>query len=241
MKCDYCGAELSGKEVFCRFCGTRIVRKEPETEPMFAFEPLPEPAAQTVPDPGPIPRPVPAFDEENFSWQSSREEPEQQEFIPLAPEMESPEYNYPIPPMPKPFPDRPEPPRIQLPDRRNWVKMVFLGVLTLGIYPTVIWCRMVTELNIAASRYDGERTMPYFAAGMLTPITLGIYAFVWMHGLCRRVGSELNRRKLDYRFGAKDFWLWNVLGMLILVGPVVFIHKLTKSMNLINADFNIKG
>ena len=83
--------------------------------------------------------------------------------------------------------------------------------------------------------------MPYFAACALTPITLGIFHFVWMHRLCRRVGDELSRRKLDYRFGAKDFWLWNVLGLLILVGPFVFLHKLMKSMNLINADFNRKG
>lgn len=133
------------------------------------------------------------------------------------------------------------PPCLQLPEKRALWKMILFGVLTLGIYPVVIWSRIVTELNLAASRYDGKRTMPYFAMVMLTPFTLGIFAFVWMHKFCRRIGDELNRRNLDYRFGPASFWLWNVLGALILAGPFVFVHKLMKAMNKINADFNVNG
>ena len=132
-------------------------------------------------------------------------------------------------------------PRLKLPTGRGLGKMFFLGILTLGIYPTVIWSRIVTELNIAASRYDGERTMPYFGMVLLAPVTLGIYAFVWMHKLCRRIGGELNRRSLGYAFGPRTFWLWGILGSLILVGPFVFTHKLMKAMNRINADFNVNG
>lgn len=132
-------------------------------------------------------------------------------------------------------------PRLKLPVHRGLAKMLFLGILTLGIYPTVIWSRIVTELNIAASWADGKRTMPYFAMVLLTPITLGIFAFVWMHKFCSRVGAELERRDIEYRFGARDFWLWNILGCLILVGPFVFVHKLMRSMNQINTHFNMYG
>ena len=153
------------------------------------------------------------------------------------------------PVMQQPRPVQPKPvrmtgnylPRLMLPTGRGLGKMAFLGILTLFIYPTVIWSRIVTELNIAASRYDGKRTMPYFGMVILTPMTLGIYGFVWMHKFCRRIGEELNRRSTGYVFGPKDFWLWGVLGILILVGPFVFAHKLMRSMNLINADFNING
>ena len=130
---------------------------------------------------------------------------------------------------------------LQLPVRRSLLKMVFLGLLTAGIYPTVIWSRIVTEVNITASRNDGKRTMPYFGMMMLAPFTLSISAIVWIHRFCNRVGGQLEFRKLGYRFGARDFWLWGVLGSLILVGPFVFIHKLMKSMNLINAHFNTNG
>lgn len=134
-----------------------------------------------------------------------------------------------------------EAPRIQLPTGRSLWKMLFLGILTLGIYPTVIWSRIVTELNIAASRHDGERTMPYFAMLLLSPLTLGIYTLVWFHDFCRRIGWELERRGLEPFFGAKDFWLWNLLGSLILGGPFVFLHKLMKAMNQINDDYNGNG
>ncbi len=134
-----------------------------------------------------------------------------------------------------------ERPRLQLPTHRSLVKMIFLPLLTFGIYGMVIWSRIVTELNIVASRHDGKRTMPYFGMTMLMPITLGIHSLVWIHGFCNRIGDELRRRNIPYEFGASTFWLWNVLGSLIVVGPFIYQHKLMKSMNLINADFNEHG
>ena len=136
---------------------------------------------------------------------------------------------------------RPAAPRVQLPTKRGLGKMIFLGILTAGIYPTVIWSRMVAELNIAASRYDGERTVSYFGMLMLAPITLGIFPLVWIHNFCHRIGQELRRRRIDYKFGPRTFWLWGVLGALIIVGPFIYCHKLMQAMNRLNADFNING
>ena len=130
---------------------------------------------------------------------------------------------------------------LQLPVGRSLLKMILLGLITAGIYPTVIWSRIVTELNITASRNDGKRTMPYFGMLLLAPVTLGIVPIVWMHRFCNRVGGQLEFRKCDFRFGAKDFWLWGVLGSLILVGPFIFTHKLMKAMNLINGHYNTNG
>ena len=130
---------------------------------------------------------------------------------------------------------------LKLPEGRNLAKMVLFGLLTLGIYPTVIWSRIVTELNIAASRNDSKRTMPYFGMLILAPVTLSVFLFVWMHQFCNRVGKQLELRQCEFRFNAKDFWIWGVLGSLILVGPFVFTHKLMHSMNLINKHYNKFG
>lgn len=220
MKCNYCGAEVAEGQIFCLWCGTRQEKKTPaEEKTVPAVAPKPETVAQPA-------IPVPAVPETQ-----GLERPQPQS---VALEMFEPEE----------VPDRKTryvPPRLRLPVKRGLWKMLFFGLLTLGIYPTVIWSRIVTELNLTASRYDGKRTMPYFGMLMLTPITLGIFAFVWIHRFCRRIGDELNRRDLDYRFGPATFWLWNVLGSLILVGPFVFLHKLLKAMNKINADYNICG
>ena len=132
-------------------------------------------------------------------------------------------------------------PVIQLPTRRSLVKMIFLGLITLGIYNLVIWCRISGELNIVASRHDGKRTTHYLAVSPLSVITLGVYAFVWHHKLCKRLGEELERRNIGYKFGPSAFWLWHILGSLILVGPFIFLHKLMKAMNAVNADFNVRG
>lgn len=218
MKCSYCGTELVGNEIFCGYCGTRrAVMKE-------------EPAAEYIPEildeiREPAPEEIPAAELAEPAWTTPEEE-------------------FPVIEIPAPrqvVAEKPAAPRLQLPNRRSWVKMVFLGIITLGIYPTVIWSRIVTELNLVASRYDGERTMPYFAMVVLSPLTLLIYSLVWMHGFCRRIGAELRRRKIDFAFGPRHFWLWNVLGSLILVGPFIFIHKLMKSMNLLNAHYNVYG
>lgn len=212
MTCHYCGASLDNRSGFCLCCGTR------QTAAPVVPEKAPAPVEETVSVPAEVPAAVPVSD--GFDW--SLEE---------FPDIQVSEGE---------FPNGSEP-RLKLPVRRGLAKMVFLGILTLGIYPTVIWSRIVTELNIAASWADGKRTMPYFAMTMLTPLTLGIFAFVWMHKFCNRVGAELDRRDIDYRFGARDFWLWNILGSLILVGPFVFVHKLMRSMNEINTHFNMYG
>lgn len=231
MKCHYCGQEIADNQSYCLWCGTRQ-EPQPAAESVEDFAPeMPEPIAETT------------------EYQPEERVPE----MPVTSKVEElPEFNIPEHIMTArrktedPVPELGRAagkylPRLKLPTARGLGKMIFLGILTLGIYPVVIWSRIVTELNIAASRYDGERTMPYFAMVMLSPFTLGIYAFVWMHKFCRRIGEELQRRGLNYKFGPSTFWLWNILGSLIVVGPFIFLHKLMKSMNKINADFNTNG
>ena len=55
------------------------------------------------------------------------------------------------------------------------------------------------------------------------------------------MGAEVKRRGYDYKFGAGTYWLWSVLGSLIIVGPFVYLHKLMKCMNMINESYNYYG
>lgn len=135
----------------------------------------------------------------------------------------------------------PKKPKLQLATNRGLAKYFFLGLITFGIYNMVVMSRIPDEINMVASRYDGRKTMPYFAMLMLSPLTSGIITFVWIHNLCDRIGLELRRRGYDYKFGAATFWLWDILGSLIVVGPFIYIHKLMKSMNLINKSYNMYG
>ena len=134
------------------------------------------------------------------------------------------------------------PPAVQLKTNRGAIKAILLTIVTLGIYAIVLYYKMSSELNITASRYDGKKTMNYALLLFLVgPLTLEIGTLVWYHKFSKRIGAELKRRNIDYSFGAGSFWLWNVLGILILVGPFIYLHKLIKAINLINADYNVNG
>ena len=80
---------------------------------------------------------------------------------------------------------------------------------------------------------------------LLSLITFGIYGIVVMTHISMEIDTIASPRDhkntmnyLGYEFGAGDFWGWGVLGSLILIGPFVFLHKLLKSMNLINESYN---
>lgn len=76
---------------------------------------------------------------------------------------------------------------------------------------------------------------------IVSPITFGIGGIVWYHRISARIGNELSRRGVPYSFGAADFWLWNVLGSLIGIGPLVYLHKLFKATNLMCENYNLYG
>lgn len=125
---------------------------------------------------------------------------------------------------------------------RSLLKYILLSIVTFGIYGLVAMSNVSTDINIVASRYDGKRTMHYCLLFFIVSyLTLGIGVFVWYHRISARIGRELSRRGVSYSFGAADYWLWNVLGALIIVGPFIYLYRLFKAMNLLCADYNAKG
>ena len=131
---------------------------------------------------------------------------------------------------------------MKLKTNRGMIKLILLGIITFGIYPIVFYSNLSTDINLIASRYDGKKTMHYcLLLFIVAPITLGIAAIVWSHRICNRMGNELSRRGIAYKFGAGTFWGWNVLGSLIGVGPFIFLHKMCKAMNLLCEDYNARG
>ncbi|MCR5823822.1 MAG: DUF4234 domain-containing protein [Lachnospiraceae bacterium] len=133
-------------------------------------------------------------------------------------------------------------PANRLKTNRSLLVFILLNAITLGIYGLIAMSNVGESLNCAASKYDGKKTMHYCLLFFIVgPLTLEIGSLVWFHNMSSRVGNELKRRGIDYSFGAGTFWGWNVLGLLILVGPLVYTHKLFKAMNLICEDYNVKG
>lgn len=130
----------------------------------------------------------------------------------------------------------------QLKTNRGLLKVILLSIITLGIYGLVFMSSLSNDVNAVCSRYDGKKTMHYCLLFFLIgPITFGIAYIVWQHKISNRIGNELKRRNIAYSFSASDYWLWNVLGSLIVVGPFVYMHKLCKAMNLMCENYNVNG
>ena len=130
----------------------------------------------------------------------------------------------------------------QLKTNKGLLRTILLSLITFGIYPLVVMSAVSSEINIVASRYDGKKTMHFcLLAFIVAPLTFGIAGIVWYHRISNRIGAELNRRGIAYSFGAGDYWLWSVLGSLIVIGPFVYLHKLLKAVNLMNTHYNVHG
>ena len=136
----------------------------------------------------------------------------------------------------------PVPARAALRTKRGLLKFVLLGLITFGIYDIWQMSEVGETLNLIATRRDGKRTMHYclmfFIVGWLT---FGIGWLVWNHRLSARIGTEQAARHLPVTVTAATYWLWSVLGTLIIVGPLVYTYKILHAMNDLSADYNMRG
>lgn len=130
----------------------------------------------------------------------------------------------------------------QLKPNFGLVKTILLSLITFGIYGMYAFAKAGSTLDFIAGRYDGKKTMSYWLLTFIIgPITFGIGFFVWYHKISARAGRELSRRGIHYSLSAVTFWLWGVLGALIVIGPFVYSYKLFKAMNLLVKDYNVNG
>lgn len=125
---------------------------------------------------------------------------------------------------------------------RNLILFLVFSVITCHIYSLFFMASLVDDLNYVAFPRDGRRTMNYWLlVFVIAPITCGIAYWVWMHNLSNRVGEEARSRGIQTDFSAVSFWLWNVLGSFIVIGPFIYLFKLFETMNAICTDYNQKG
>ena len=122
---------------------------------------------------------------------------------------------------------------------RGLLKYLFFSLLTLGIYSLVVMYNISNDINTIATSRDGKHTLNYlWIFFILNWLTLGIAPFIWFHNISNRIGNQLKAYDLPYSFGAGSFWLWQVLGSFIYIGPFVYHYKLFKAMNIIAANYN---
>lgn len=215
--CIKCGNKITEGAAFCTKCGAQVITRSSQPEVVA------EPEVSVAPEP--------YQQQDNYYSQpeSSYSQPEVYNSQPAQAEL-------------RPINQVYQAPLAVLPTNRSLGKFFWLSMITFGIYGLVIMTGISTDINLIARRYDGKKTMNYcLVAFIFSWLTLGIVPLVWYSKLSSRIGTELQRRGIDYPFGAKDFWLWNVLGSCIVCGPFIYCHKLMKSMNLLCGNYNISA
>lgn len=120
-------------------------------------------------------------------------------------------------------------------NRNMWVFMI-LSILTLGLYGVFFFIPFSFDLDKIVP--SSKKQINYLWAFLISLFTFNIVIDVWHYQTAKRVSEALDERQIDYEFGTGDFWLWFVLGSLIIVGPFVYFHKLCRAMNLLCAHYN---
>lgn len=115
-------------------------------------------------------------------------------------------------------------------------------VILIGIAELVVLSHVSQEINLIASEYDHKNT-PYYCMGVFfSIITLGLYGIVYFNNLSARIGSELKRRNIKYRFDEATYWGWGFFGALLLgIGPIIYYYKFYKALKMITDDYNVFG
>ena len=122
-------------------------------------------------------------------------------------------------------------------NRQMW-KLMLLTILTLGIYSIIFFIPFSFDMDKAAPRRDGGKTMNFLMAYVLALFTFSIVMDIWHYQVANQIEDALSEKNINYDFGTKDFWGWFVFGSLILGGPFVYFHKLCKAMNLLCESYN---
>ena len=127
---------------------------------------------------------------------------------------------------------------VQLQTNRQMWKLMLFSVLTLGLYAIFFFIPFSFDIEKVSPRHTNEKMMNYLWAHILSIFTLSIVVDIWHFHIAERVEDALSDRDINYDFGTNDFWLWFILGSLILVGPFIYFHKLCTAMNLLCEDYN---
>lgn len=122
---------------------------------------------------------------------------------------------------------------------KTWWKLWLLSIVTCGIYAIYFWSVYGEDLNRLVP--SGKKTMHFcLMTFIFSWLTCGIAPLVWQHRVSAKMGQALRERGIGYQVSASTFWLWDIFGNFIVVGPFVYAHKMCTAMNLAAADYNKK-
>ena len=92
--------------------------------------------------------------------------------------------------------------------RANWLFMWLLGIVTLGIYQIVLWCRMSKQQNVMAQRLGEKKIMHFLIAFVLGLLTCGIVPVIWLLLFCKQQRILAEAKGIELFPTNNAFLLW---------------------------------
>ena len=121
---------------------------------------------------------------------------------------------------------------------RGFWKWFFLSLITFGIYDFFFIHNMAKEANTVDE--GGKKVGGLLAYILLSAITFGIYGLYWNYRICEKFGNSVRMNGGAPRITGGGWLLWDLVGALILVGPLVAFVKQVHLWNDANAAFNAR-
>lgn len=126
--------------------------------------------------------------------------------------------------------------------KRSGVGFLFLGLITLEIYPIVVLSHVRKEVNELNANNGVKKQMPFILAYLLGLITCGIVPLVWCTRMAGKIEIAALERKITAPRLTKAFFAcWIIFGSYIIVGPFIAFHRFFKVLNLVESYENEKA
>ena len=104
------------------------------------------------------------------------------------------------------------------------------GIFFLFYMPLVL----EKEINFILKK----KVQSYVIAYLIGIPTLFIYTLVWMAKVCEDIKKKAIELDIKPHTSFKHMFWWNVLGMLVIVGPAVATYGFFKTLNEIETKLN---
>lgn len=125
-------------------------------------------------------------------------------------------------------------------ENRSLLVYILLSIITFGIYSLWFYYAYARDMNIVCAG-DGKKTGGLLAIIFLSMITFGIYGIVWTYKVGDRIFENCTRKGIKAPCSGGSLLCWNILGSMIVIGPLVAMHKMIKGLNLLCAHYNRNG
>ncbi len=123
---------------------------------------------------------------------------------------------------------------------RGLVKVIFLGLITLGIYDLVVLTRLGKDLNRIKEKLDisGKKLMHFVGALFLSIITLGIPLIIWEIKMPTRIYFYADKTGIKKKGSLLSYFIFTLVLSFTAVFPLIALARLLKTANRVCQWYN---